>query len=153
LKIASITYPELNTQTLFPYISCPDPPENCHLNIKKLPKNCPFFWQFFWKNGKFWAIFWHSNGNFPDGQILSTDVLNLTATVCTQWQWQLAMTSLTLDTLTPGPACRSRNVVAGALRNLPRSKIDFLRATWYKKGTLWGHYWILWSALLEKERA
>ena len=70
-----------------------DPQENCHLTVKKLPKtwhffqkkiakNCHFFcqWQFCWKNDNFWqfffekkvkflANFWHSNGNFPDGQV------------------------------------------------------------------------------------
>ena len=53
------------------------PPENWYLNVK----NCLFlniflaiflkkndnFWLFF--NVKFWAIFWHSNGNFSEGQV------------------------------------------------------------------------------------
>ena len=51
-----------------------DPPENCHLTVKKLPKTCHFFpknaknfhffqknchchWQFFWKKWKFLAFF------------------------------------------------------------------------------------------------
>ena len=41
-----------------------DPPENCHLNVKKLQKNLPFKKNanvnFFWKK----AIVWYSNGNF-----------------------------------------------------------------------------------------
>ena len=75
----------------------PDPPENCHLTVKKLPKswhifqkNCPKFSFFFKKiaignffekmkifgyflkkNVKFLAIFWQSNGNFPKGQLTS----------------------------------------------------------------------------------
>ena len=75
-------------QTIF----ASDPPENCHLTVKKLAKtwlffNCqkfPFFskklpmaillkndnfCQFFWKNVKFLAIFWQSNGNFPEGHL------------------------------------------------------------------------------------
>ena len=60
---------------------CPDPPENCHLTVKKLPKA----WHFFQKNcqkfsffsmaiflkkmSSFWQIFWQSNGNFPEGQV------------------------------------------------------------------------------------
>ena len=66
-------------------------PKNCHLNVKKLPKehiffkNCPklsffskklrmafffFKWQFFTiKKNIFLAIFWHSNGNFPEGHV------------------------------------------------------------------------------------
>ena len=35
----------------------PDPPENCHLNVKKLPKTFFFkcHWQFFWKKmSSFW---------------------------------------------------------------------------------------------------
>ena len=32
-----------------------DPPENIHFTVKKLPK--------------FLAIFWQSNGNFPEGQV------------------------------------------------------------------------------------
>ena len=52
--------------------------------LKKVDKNCHFFstklsmaillkkWQFlsifFFKNVKFLEIFWHSNGNFPEGQ-------------------------------------------------------------------------------------
>ena len=46
----------------------PDPPENCHLTVKKLPKTWHFYnkiaqnfhffhWQFFWKKWKFLAIF------------------------------------------------------------------------------------------------
>ena len=71
-----------------------DPPEKCHLTVKKLTKtwhffkkidkNCHFFkkiaignfvekndnfWQFFFKNVKFLSIFWHSNGNFPEVQV------------------------------------------------------------------------------------
>jgi len=38
-------------------------------------KNCQ--WQFFWKKWKFLAIFWQSNGNFPEGQLLLTDWLNV----------------------------------------------------------------------------
>ena len=38
----------------------PDPPENCHMNVKKLPKNCLFF-----QNVKYFGKFWHSNVNFP----------------------------------------------------------------------------------------
>ena len=64
----------------------PDPPENCHLTVKKLPKTWHFFkkiakifhffqkncqWKFFSKKLKFLAIFWHSNGNFPEGQLLT----------------------------------------------------------------------------------
>ena len=72
----------------------PDPLENCHLNVKKncrnlafsflkIAKNCLFLFKkiiigdffeknekklkIFWKNGKFYAIFWHSNGNLPEG--------------------------------------------------------------------------------------
>ena len=64
----------------------PDPPENCHLTVKKLPKFSFFskklpmaiflkkmkiFGNFFRKNVKFLAIFWQSNGNFPEGQVTS----------------------------------------------------------------------------------
>ena len=43
--------------------SKPDPPENCHLTVKKLPmaillKKMTIFVNFFEKNVKFWAIFW-----------------------------------------------------------------------------------------------
>ena len=45
-----------------------EPPENCHLNVKKLPKTCHFFnknchfskncqWQFFEKNDNFLQFF------------------------------------------------------------------------------------------------
>ena len=82
-------------QTIDIWLSA-DPPENCQLSLNKLPKtwnffkkidkNCQFFnkiaignfvekndnfCQFFWKNFKFLAIFWHSNGNFPEGQLLT----------------------------------------------------------------------------------
>ena len=47
-----------------------DPPENCHLTIKKLPKSSfLIFGNFFGKNVKFLAILRHSNGNFPEGQL------------------------------------------------------------------------------------
>ena len=57
-----------------------EPPENCHLNVKKLQKkqkNLTFFFlkkktifvNLFEKNVKFLAIFWQSNGNFPEGQV------------------------------------------------------------------------------------
>ena len=43
---------------------------------KKLPmaiflKKVKNFGHFFWKNVKFLAIFWQSNGNFPEGQVSS----------------------------------------------------------------------------------
>ena len=53
----------------------PDPPENCHLTVKKLTKTWHFFQKncqklsFFQKYVKVLAIFWHSNGNFPEGQV------------------------------------------------------------------------------------
>ena len=40
-------------------------------NLTYLKKNCQklsFFGNFFEKYVKFLAIFWHSNGNFPEGQ-------------------------------------------------------------------------------------
>ena len=44
--------------------STTDPPENCHLNVKKLPKTRHFlklkkynFCQFFWKKCRFWQFF------------------------------------------------------------------------------------------------
>ena len=52
------------------YISKSDPPENCHLNVKKLPKTLHLFqknWQklsFFFLNVKFLAIFLHSMAIF-----------------------------------------------------------------------------------------
>ena len=63
-----------------------DSPENCHLNVKKLPKTCHFFqkncqnffsfwkknenfWHFLGKMSKLLAIFWQSNGNFPESQL------------------------------------------------------------------------------------
>ena len=74
----------------------PDPPENCQLNVKKFAKNLTFFqknannfyffqkncqWQFFEKNEnfgnffgknvKFLSIFWHSNGNFQESQLVT----------------------------------------------------------------------------------
>ena len=54
-----------------------DPPENCHLNVKKMAKNLKFkkaktvhffFQKKLTKNVKFLAIVWHSNGNFPEDQ-------------------------------------------------------------------------------------
>ena len=73
--------------------STPDPPQNCYLNVKKLSKTWHFFqnncqklsffskklpfaiflkkmkiFGNFKKNFKFLAIFWQSNGNFPEGQ-------------------------------------------------------------------------------------
>jgi len=62
----------------------PDHLENCHLNAKKLPKIVIFstkllmaillkkndnYGNFFEKMSSFLAIFWHSNGNFPEGQL------------------------------------------------------------------------------------
>ena len=51
--------------------------KNCQklvIFFKKIDKNCHFFqqnchWQFCWKNVKFLAIYWHSIGNFPEGQL------------------------------------------------------------------------------------
>ena len=42
----------------------PDHHENCHLNVKNCQKLDIFL-------NKFLAIFWHSNGNFPEGQLSS----------------------------------------------------------------------------------
>ena len=62
--------------------SNPDPPKNCHLTVKKLPKT----WHFFKKNcPKFsffstklpLAILLRVNGNFPEGQVFTVQ-LNLT---------------------------------------------------------------------------
>ena len=52
------------------YLYGPDPPENCHLNVKKLPKTWFFKCQkyIFLKMLSFLAIFWNSNGNFPFGR-------------------------------------------------------------------------------------
>ena len=68
----------------------PDPQENCHLNVKKIAKNLTFFpknmpkiffnGNFFLKKMKifgnfiekmssFLQFFWHSNDNFPEGQV------------------------------------------------------------------------------------
>ena len=53
--------------------------KNCHFFKKKLPKLCccflaifkkDIFWQFKKKRREFLAIFWHSNGNFPEGQLI-----------------------------------------------------------------------------------
>ena len=41
---------------------------NCHWQYLKINDN---FWQFFF-NVKFLAIFWHSNGNFQEGQVCTT---------------------------------------------------------------------------------
>jgi len=40
-----------------------DPPENCHLNGKKIAKNLTL------KKINFLAIFSHSNGNYPESQV------------------------------------------------------------------------------------
>ena len=63
-------------------LSEPDPPENCHLNVKKLPKNWHFkndkkivFFVFFFKMSSFLQFFWHSNGNFPEGQVARSNVI------------------------------------------------------------------------------
>jgi len=71
----------LCNKILYNYGVASDPPENCHLTVKKLPKtwhfskkivkNCYFF-QInchcqFWKKSPFLAIFWHSNGNIFGG--------------------------------------------------------------------------------------
>ena len=68
-----------------------DPQENCHLNVKKLPKTWHLkkkcqkiqnVGNFFGKNVNFLAFFWQSNGNFPEGQIISNHAYT---TVVNQW--------------------------------------------------------------------
>ena len=55
-----------------------DPPENCHLNVKKLPKivisSKICRWQF--KKRQFLATFWHSIGSFPEGQLLTLVIIS-----------------------------------------------------------------------------
>ena len=49
----------------------PDPPGNCHLTVKKLPKTWLFF--LIAKNCHLKKkLSWYSNGKFPDGQVLVT---------------------------------------------------------------------------------
>jgi len=48
----------------------PDPQENCHLNVKTLPKTCLFFFEKNCQKLSFsFTICLHSNGNFPEGQL------------------------------------------------------------------------------------
>ena len=69
-----------------------DPPENCHLNVKIMPKldlfpktykkNVIFLWFFKWQ---VFGNFWHWNGNFPEGQmqgIGTCAIKNLALTFC-----------------------------------------------------------------------
>ena len=58
-----------------------DPPENCHLNVKKLPKTMAIllkkndnFWQFFEKMSRFWLFFDIQIGYFLDGQMTIFDL-------------------------------------------------------------------------------
>ena len=61
----------------------PDPPENCQLTVKKLPKTWHFFQKIFIfsiklpmenfeKKCQVFVNFWHSNVNFPEGQLYCT---------------------------------------------------------------------------------
>ena len=80
---------EMFTLSFLPFPSpvlCADPPENCHLNVKKLPKNDNFC-QFFWKNVKFLAIFltfkWQiSGGSGANVAQLGPLLLHLRSNVC-----------------------------------------------------------------------
>jgi len=62
-----------------------------------LKKRMKFFGSFFWKNVKFLAIFWQSNGNFPEGQ-LETSVTNInTFYSCTAASWMCLIKLLTSE--------------------------------------------------------
>ena len=56
-----------------------DPPENCHLTVKKLPKT----WHFFKNNCQKFSFF--SNGNFPEGQVITTKVTLRPSRSVTKW--------------------------------------------------------------------
>ena len=96
-NLGQLWHPYYFVRTMSKVSSClwPDPPENWHLTVKKLPKTWHFFkkiaknfhffknncqWQFFfWKKKTifghffkmwgFWQFFLYSNCNFPEGHL------------------------------------------------------------------------------------
>ena len=76
LFFINLIWPLIPELGLFYGLCKADPPENWHLTVKKLPKTWHFF-QKNWQKFSFFskklplAIFWQSNGNFPEGQVRS----------------------------------------------------------------------------------
>ena len=83
INVTKIWMPYLTSVVITDFL--PDTPENCHLNVKsKNWQKLDIFFQkkakivIFRKKRQFMAIFWHSNGNYPEGQLLTKNKLPTT---------------------------------------------------------------------------